>query len=352
MSPARTSSSAISVSPCAVPPAVPRLLPGTPVIVQPGNSVRVGIDPADSLLLDFDASVSAYSVAGLLRSLEDPCTADTFARRARRAGLHDDDLDLVLSSLVSAGRAVVDRPPTAAEFHILIHGQGPISEQLSNSLRSMGLSARRTMRRLPDGTLDAVDTDLVILTDFVVHDPRVVFALTRARIPHLLVRVRDGVGIVGPLVILTDFVVHDPRVVFALTRARIPHLLVRVRDGVGIVGPLVLPGLSSCLMCADRHRSDADPDWPALAVQLIRTSGQASPAVVAMTAAVAHSQIEQLVEAVRDRPHVEPRPDPQLLDHVLEFRDDPTRLDIRQWSPHPACDCRPAPDQQARSSIV
>ena len=313
MSPARTSSSAISVSPCAVPPAVPRLLPGTPVIVQPGNSVRVGIDPADSLLFDFDASVSAYSVAGLLRSLEDPCTADTFARRARRAGLHDDDLDLVLSSLVSAGRAVVDRPPTAAEFHILIHGQGPISEQLSNSLRSMGLSARRTMRRLPDGTLDAVDTDLVILT---------------------------------------DFVVHDPRVVFALTRARIPHLLVRVRDGVGIVGPLVLPGLSSCLMCADRHRSDADPDWPALAVQLIRTSGQASPAVVAMTAAMAHSQIEQLVEAVRDRPHVEPRPDPQLLDHVLEFRDDPTRLDIRQWSPHPACDCRPAPDQQARSSIV
>lgn len=305
MSPARTSSSAISVSPCAVPPAVPRLLPGTPVIVQPGNSVRVGIDPADSLLFDFDASVSAYSVAGLLRSLEDPCTADTFARRARRAGLHDDDLDLVLSSLVSAGRAVVDRPPTAAEFHILIHGQGPISEQLSNSLRSMGLSARRTMRRLPDGTLDAVDTDLVILT---------------------------------------DFVVHDPRVVFALTRARIPHLLVRVRDGVGIVGPLVLPGLSSCLMCADRHRSDADPDWPALAVQLIRTSGQASPAVVAMTAAMAHSQIEQLVEAVRDRPHVEPRPDPQLLDHVLEFRDDPTRLDIRQWSPHPACDCRPAPD--------
>lgn len=313
MSPARTSSSAISVSPCAVPPAVPRLLPGTPVIVQPGNSVRVGIDPADSLLLDFDASVSAYSVAGLLRSLEDPCTADTFARRARRAGLHDDDLDLVLSSLVSAGRAVVDRPPTAAEFHILIHGQGPLSEQLSTSLRSMGLSARRTMRRLPDGTLDAVDTDLVILT---------------------------------------DFVVHDPRVVFALTRARIPHLLVRVRDGVGIVGPLVLPGLSSCLMCADRHRSDADPDWPALAVQLIRTSGQASPAVVAMTAAMAHSQIEQLVEAVRDRPHVEPRPDPQLLDHVLEFRDDPTRLDIRQWSPHPACDCRPAPDQQARSSIV
>ncbi len=315
MSPVRTSSSAISAPTRADrSTAVPRLLPGTPILVQPGNSVRVGIDPADSLLLEFDAAVSAHSVAALLRSLEDTCTTDTFARRARRAGLHDDDLDLVLSSLVAAGRAVVDVDRRTPEFRILIHGQGPISEQLTSSLGGTGRSARRTMRRLPDGSLDAIDTDLVILT---------------------------------------DFVVHDPRVVFALTRARIPHLLVRVRDGVGIVGPLVLPGLSSCLMCADRHRSDADPEWPALAVQLIRTSGQASPTILAMTTAIAHSQIERLVAAVHDeRPSSNPPPVPQLLDRVLEVRDDPTRLDIKRWSPHPDCDCRPVPDSRARSSNV
>lgn len=318
MSPARTSSSAFSAptsaTPVGSPIEVPRLLPGTPVLVQPGNAVRVGIDPADSLLLEFDGSVSAHSVAVLLRSLEDPCTADTFSRRARRAGLHDDDLDLVLSSLVSAGRAVVDADRRSDPFRILIHGQGPISEQLTNSLCGSGLSAHRTMRRQPDGTLDAIDTDLVILT---------------------------------------DFVVHDPRVVFALTRARIPHLLVRVRDGVGIVGPLVLPGLSSCLMCADRHRSDADPAWPALAVQLIRTTGQASPTVLAMTAAIAHAQTERVVTAVHDRSAgSDSPPDPQLLDRVLEFRDDPTRLDIKRWSPHPDCDCRPTRDSRTRSSIV
>ncbi|WP_244176404.1 hypothetical protein [Gordonia lacunae] len=316
MSPARTSPRALSAPTRAESPTtVPRLRPGTPILVQPGNSVRVGIDPTRSLLLDLDDSVSAHSVAALLRSLEDACTADTFSRRARRAGLHDDDLDLVLRSLVSAGRVVTDVDRGNPEFRILIHGQGPISDHLTSSLSGTGSSsARRTMRRLPDGSLDAVDTDLVVLT---------------------------------------DFVVPDPRVVFALTRAGIPHLLVRVRDGVGIVGPLVLPGLSSCLMCADRHRSDADPGWPALAVQLIRTSGQASPAVLTMTAAVAHSQIDRLVTAVHGRRSgSDAASAPQLLDQVLELRDDPTRLDIKRWSPHPDCDCRPARDSRARSSIV
>ncbi|MET4168003.1 MULTISPECIES: hypothetical protein [Gordonia] len=316
MSPVRTSARALSAHIVAGSPfAVPRLRPGTPILVQPGNSVRVGIDPADSLLLDLDASVSAHSVAALLRSLEDACTSDTFSRRARRAGLQDDDLVLVLSSLVSAGRAVAEVERRSSDFHVLIHGQGPLSEHLTSSLSGSGTSsARHTMRRLPDGSLDAVDTDLVILT---------------------------------------DFVVHDPQVVFALTRAGIPHLLVRVRDGVGIVGPLVLPGLSGCLMCADRHRSDADPEWPALAAQLIRTSGQASATVQAMTAAIAYSQIEWLVAAVHSRRSGSDSPAaPQLLDRVLEVRDDPTRLDIKRWSPHPGCDCRAVRDQRARSSIV
>jgi hypothetical protein len=27
----------------------------------------------------------------------------------------------------------------------------------------------------------------------------------------------------------------------------LPHLAVRVRDGIGLVGPLVIPGVTSCL---------------------------------------------------------------------------------------------------------
>ncbi len=42
--------------------------------------------------------------------------------------------------------------------------------------------------------------------------------------------------------VLSDFLVADPRVLRDLHEARIPHLPVRVRDGTGLVGPLVIPG--------------------------------------------------------------------------------------------------------------
>ncbi len=47
--------------------------------------------------------------------------------------------------------------------------------------------------------------------------------------------------------VLTDFLVSDPRVVRDLHAAGVPHLPVRVRDGTGLVGPLVVPGVTSCL---------------------------------------------------------------------------------------------------------
>ena len=50
-----------------------------------------------------------------------------------------------------------------------------------------------------------------------------------------------------------------------LHAAGVPHLPVRVRDGTGLVGPLVIPGVTSCLGCADLHRSERDAAWPAVA---------------------------------------------------------------------------------------
>ncbi|MHC3001978.1 hypothetical protein [Gordonia sp. GN26] len=299
---------------------VPRIRPGTPILVRPGNRVHVGIDPAGSVIIELDDAISAHSVATMLRSLEHPCTPELLIRRASATGLADDEIRTLLDGLAAAGRTVPSVEPETssassdlADFRIQIHGQGPMSDLLVASLRAQGLQVHRTMRRRPDGSLDTVDTRLVILS---------------------------------------DFLVHDPRVVFALTRARIPHLLVRVRDGVGIVGPLVLPGLSSCLMCADHHRSDADPEWPTMAVQLIRAPGDPDPAIVRPTAAIAHGQIERLVTALRGPSPAAPRGAPQLLNQVLEFRDDPVRVDRREWSPHPSCDCRLVRDEQLKSSIV
>jgi hypothetical protein len=50
------------------------------------------------------------------------------------------------------------------------------------------------------------------------------------------------------LVVLTDYLVADPRMVRDLHSHGVPHLPVRVRDGTGLVGPLVIPGVTSCLV--------------------------------------------------------------------------------------------------------
>jgi hypothetical protein len=43
------------------------------------------------------------------------------------------------------------------------------------------------------------------------------------------------------LVVLSDYLVADPRMVRDLHSRGVPHLPVRVRDGTGLVGPLVIP---------------------------------------------------------------------------------------------------------------
>jgi hypothetical protein len=49
------------------------------------------------------------------------------------------------------------------------------------------------------------------------------------------------------LVVLSDYLVADPRMVRDLHSRGVAHLPVRVRDSTGLVGPLVIPGVTSCL---------------------------------------------------------------------------------------------------------
>ena len=80
----------------------------------------------------------------------------------------------------------------------------------------------------------------------------------------------------------------------------------RVRDGTGLVGPLVIPGVTSCLECADLHRRDRDAAWPAVAAQLRDTVGIADRATVLATAALALSQVDRVIAAVRGQEAAEP----------------------------------------------
>ena len=137
--------------------------------------------------------------------------------------------------------------------------------------------------------------------------------------------------------VLSDFLVADPRVVRELHDAKVPHLPVRVRDGTGLIGPLVIPGVTSCLGCADLHRSDRDADWPAVAAQLRGTVGSADRATVLATAALALDQVHRVIKAVGDAASDgEP---PPTLDTTLEFDVSTGTTTARRWSRHPRCDC-------------
>lgn len=115
----------------------------------------------------------------------------------------------------------------------------------------------------------------------------------------------------------------------ALVAAMVPHLAVRAGTPRGIVGPLVLPGRSACLNCLDRHRTDRDPDWRAIAA----TAPYAPPTSL-MTQSVAALAARQVLDWI-DGMHR-----PASVDATLECDADRLGPARRSWPQHPGCGCR------------
>jgi len=111
-----------------------------------------------------------------------------------------------------------------------------------------------------------------------------------------------------------------------------PHLVVRLGPDHGSVGPLVLPGLTSCLQCADLHRLDRDPAWSALAVQLSqprRRGANSDVAVATLISAVAVLQALAFLDGEQ----------PATVDGTIELHLPDWRLRRRSWSVHHSCGC-------------
>ncbi|MBO4206846.1 TOMM precursor leader peptide-binding protein, partial [Micromonospora echinofusca] len=113
-------------------------------------------------------------------------------------------------------------------------------------------------------------------------------------------------------------------------RRRQPHLLVGLRDGVPVIGPLVRPPAGPCLNCLDLHRRDRDPAWPALAAQLAGETAGEPCATATLLAAVAYATSEVLT--------VLDGGTPETVGGAVEISS-PGRLRRRVWPPHPGCDC-------------
>ena len=136
------------------------------------------------------------------------------------------------------------------------------------------------------------------------------------------------------LVVLSPAAGSDAGPADPLLRAGIPHLVARVRETTGVVGPLVLPGRSSCQRCHDLHRADRDPAWPRIAAQLAgSTRGPAPPCDTALaTAVAAHAALQVLA-------YLDGDPTPPTVDGTLEITQADGRVRRRSWGLHPACGC-------------
>ncbi|WP_036520032.1 hypothetical protein [Nocardia sp. 348MFTsu5.1] len=291
---------------------LPLLRAGAVILLRPGGRIQVGFDPDRAVIIDPPAHVAPDRLTALLRSLTGPQTSEDTAARAAAAGLSVDEIRELLDQLVDAGIAHHSRA-VLTPMRIRVHGAGPLADAVTTALSGPEFSVRQSVRRprLFDGEVDPIT-----------HEDRMVTWAT-------------------DLVILTDFLAHDPWLVSSLMRHRIPHLMVRLRDGTGVIGPMVLPGLSSCLHCADHHRRDRDRDWPIVSAQLLGQSGWAGSATIAGTAAIVQGEVEHIAAATRpDRRETGDLPAPASLDATIEFRADPSALVIRGWSPHPLCGCR------------
>ncbi|MBO0677609.1 cyclodehydratase [Mycolicibacterium sp. S2-37] len=270
------------------------LNPTLPVLLRPDGAVQVGWDPRRAVLVEPPAGLTASALADMLRGMQSGATVDELAARADTPALAD-----LLASLIEAGVVTTDRPRAHRTPSVRIHGRGPLSDLLVAGLRCSG--ARVGHSRAPKASAPPEATDLVILADYLIAEPRLLREL------------------------------HS---------AGVPHLAVRTRDGSGLVGPLVLPGRSSCLACADLHRSDRDAAWPAVAAQLRGTVGNADRATVLATVALALDQVERILRTIRESGTVAGRDEPlPVVDTTFEFDVATRTTTVRRWSHHPRCDC-------------
>jgi hypothetical protein len=276
------------------------LNPAMPVLLRPDGSVQVGWDPRRAVLVRPPRGLTAAALAGVLRMMQTGAGTDELVRTAAGDGaVEAGELTGLIDALVGAGVAKPAQPhPGGRAAAIRVHGRGPLSDLLVDALRCSGARIRHSSQ--PHAVMRAEGTDLVVLSDYLVAEPRMV---------------RD------------------------LHEAGVPHLLVRVRDGAGLVGPLVIPGVTSCLACADLHRCDRDAAWPAVAAQLRDTVGTADRATMLATAALALNQIDTVIRAVRGPAAPSPPAAPSTLSSTLEFDVGTGSIVTRRWPRHPLCRC-------------
>ena len=282
------------------------------------DAAASGLDPAEVLDL-----LGALRTAGVLLDV-DP--ADLLAADAGPAAVARTATELPAGPAPD-GRAFWRARRAAA---VVVEGATRVGTPLAAVLAGSGIG--RVSIRDP-GVATAADAVVGGLTAADEGRPRSLAAADAVRRASPLTDLRPlPPGALPDVVVLTrPWAASDP-LVAGIHQAGTPHLVATVRGRTGVVGPLVVPGVTSCLRCADLHRRDADPRWPTLAAQLTAGDPPASGSTVTclLTAVTAALQVLAFLDGTGS---------PATLGATVEL--DPPDLfpRLRRWPPHLACGC-------------
>lgn len=281
--------------------------------------VLAGLDPSTRgvlQLLDGTRDRDEILDLALITGVDEPVVAELLDRLTTAGVLDDGDTDLGLLRRVPLG--VRDRlAPELAALSLLHPAPGHGSDVL----------ARRHEHRAalvgPGG--DTLAAALVPLLTAAGLGGVVRITGAESLGAQLVRHCPDIVIAVGPALATT-------RLAETLARSGIPQLFTHVREATGVVGPLVVPGVSACVRCLHMHRSDRDPAWPTIALQLARTAPPAPACPAGVAAVVAGTTALQALAWI-DGEH------PATVNGTLELALPDWRLRRRSWPPHSECSC-------------
>lgn len=329
-------------------PSRPRLVPGLDVLERRKGELQIGLEPRHAVVLKdlppilmdilrrLDGSRSTGSLLALAEEQHAERLRDLLTGLAERglieeseppAHPHTRSDEPALWSLTMS-RPRRDTAARRAQSAVLVHGGGRLAAAITHLLAASGvghLDARADGRVGPEDIGSG-------FTDGDVGTPRRHALAEVARRSGSITKTGTIRGTRQPdLVVLTDAVVPAPEVVSELMAERQPHLAVRVRDGIGLVGPFVHPGRTSCLRCADLRRTGLDACWPRVASQLAGKQPRTELCSVNATAGVAAAQILRLLDP-EDA-------EPPTWNGTLELDSFGGTVTPRTWLPHPLCPC-------------
>ena len=250
-----------------------RLDPQLPVVWRTPTSIQFGVTRPTVVLHDLDLATEkmiAALTAGVSRS--------GLAMIARAAGAAEDAVEALLTRL----RPVMLPPHPPVPDPIVIAGSGLLADRLAGLLAGAG-------------------------------------------VPLLLARSTAAAEFAeaGFAIVIGHYVL-DPALHGLWLRRDVPHLPVILGDTSVAIGPLVEPGRTACLYCLQRHASDADPAWPAIASQLW---GRRSPAETELVASEVAAIVARMVLSGS------PASDQISVDAQTG------QLSRRSFAVHPECGC-------------